>query len=102
MTLEADEFIRRFLIHVLPPGFPRIRHYGLLANRHRKEDLALCRTLLSHPVTELLPGTVQCLLLLAALTLQPPIPCPKCRKGIMIRLGFLPACLWPARPPDTS
>jgi hypothetical protein len=102
MTLEADEFIRRFLIHVLPPGFPRIRHYGLLANRNRKEDLALCRTLLSQPITELLPGTAQCLLLLAAMTLRPPVRCPKCRKGIMIRLGFLPVYLWPARPPDTS
>ena len=102
MTLEADEFIRRFLIHALPAGFQRIRHYGLLANRHRKEDLALCRTLLSHPATELLPGPVQCLLLLQALTLRPPVRCPKCRKGIMIRLGFLPVYLWPARPPDTS
>ena len=102
MTLEADEFIRRFLIHALPAGFQRIRHYGLLANRHRQEDLALCRTLLSHPITELLPGTVQCLLLLAALTLRPPVRCPKCGKGSMIRLGFLSAYLWPARPPDTS
>jgi hypothetical protein len=102
MTLEADEFIRRFLIHALPAGFQRIRHYGLLANRHRQEDLALCRTLLSHPITELLPATVPCLLLLAALTLRPPVRCPKCGKGSMIRLGFLSAYLWPARPPDTS
>jgi hypothetical protein len=102
MTLEAAEFIRRFLIHTLPPGFPRIRHYGLLANRHRKEDLTLCRTLLSHPVTELLPDPVQCLVLLQALTVRPPVRCPKCRKGIMIRLGFLPVYLWPAPPPDTS
>jgi hypothetical protein len=102
MTLEANEFIRRFLIHALPAGFQRIRHYGLLANRNRKEDLALCRTLLSHPITELLPATVPCLLLLEALTLQPPARCPKCRKGTMIRLGFLSAYLWPARPPDTS
>ena len=102
MTLEANEFIRRFLIHTLPPGFPRIRHYGILANRHREEKLALCRTLLSQPVTELLPGAVQCLLLLQALILRPPHRCPKCKKGIMIRLGFLPVYLWPARPPDTS
>src|ERR1700744_4883198 len=102
MTLEANEFIRRFLIHALPAGFQRIRHYGLLANRHRQEDLALCRTLLSHPVTELLPGTVQCLLLLAALTLRPPVRCPKCGEGSKIRLGFLSAYPWPARPPDTS
>jgi hypothetical protein len=37
MTLSADEFLRRFLLHVLPDGFQRIRHYGLLSNRHRAQ-----------------------------------------------------------------
>jgi len=46
MTLEPDEFMRRFLLHVLPSGFHRIRHYGLLANNARKENLALARQLL--------------------------------------------------------
>ena len=46
MRLEAVEFIRRFLLHVLPKGFVRIRHYGLLSNRCRKEKLRLCRRLL--------------------------------------------------------
>jgi hypothetical protein len=46
MTLEADEFIRRFLLHVLPDGFQRIRHYGFLANGHRRAKLALIRGLL--------------------------------------------------------
>jgi len=46
MTLTAGEFIRRFLLHVLPDGFHRIRHYGLFANGHRAEKLALCRKLL--------------------------------------------------------
>jgi len=46
MTLEAAEFIRRFLMHVLPDGFMRIRHYGYLANRHRQQQLATCRRLL--------------------------------------------------------
>jgi hypothetical protein len=45
-ALEATEFIRRFLLHVLPSGFMRIRHYGFLANRFRREKLALCRELL--------------------------------------------------------
>jgi len=49
MTLEATEFIRRFLLHILPAGFVRIRQYGFLANRARKEKLALCRTLLGAP-----------------------------------------------------
>lgn len=47
MTLAADEFIRRFLLHALPDGLKRIRHYGLLANGHRAEKLALCRRLLA-------------------------------------------------------
>jgi hypothetical protein len=47
MTLSADEFIRRFLLHVLPKGFHRIRHYGLLAGGTRKTTLALARTLLA-------------------------------------------------------
>jgi hypothetical protein len=49
MTLAADEFIRRFLLHVLPTGLHRIRHYGLLANNGRKENLALARQLLQVP-----------------------------------------------------
>lgn len=51
MTLAAAEFIRRFLLHVLPDGFMRIRHYGYLANRHRQEKLALCRRLLGCATT---------------------------------------------------
>ena len=46
MTLRADEFVRRFLLHVLPSGFHRIRHYGLLANPSRRENLARTRELL--------------------------------------------------------
>ena len=49
MTLDAGEFMRRFLLHVLPGGFHRIRHYGLLANGCRKTNLALARQLLSAP-----------------------------------------------------
>jgi hypothetical protein len=46
MTLDAIEFIRRFLLHILPAGFVKIRHFGFLANRNRRADLALCRTFL--------------------------------------------------------
>jgi hypothetical protein len=49
LTLDADEFIRRFLLHTLPDGFHRIRHYGFLANGHRAGKLALCRRLLDAP-----------------------------------------------------
>jgi hypothetical protein len=52
MTLAADEFIRRFLRHVLPEGFQRIRYYGFLANRYREQKLARCRQLLAVPQPE--------------------------------------------------
>ncbi|MGZ2505370.1 hypothetical protein ACVINI_005916 [Rhizobium beringeri] len=49
MTLDAHEFIRRFLLHTVPDGFHRIRHYGLLANGHRQLKLDLCRSLVDVP-----------------------------------------------------
>ncbi len=101
MTLPAAEFIRRFLIHTLPPGFQRIRHFGFLANRHRSEKLTLCRQLLGAPVAELLPGAEQCRALQQALHPAPPARCPSCGSA-MIRLGPAPAYLWPRRSPDTS
>jgi Putative transposase len=58
MKLDADEFIRRFLIHVLPSGFQRIRYYGLLGNRYRKDKLAgvanfsECRSQSPRPTTD--------------------------------------------------
>jgi hypothetical protein len=53
MTLEATEFIRRFLLHVLPPGFVKIRYFGFLANRNRRDALLLCQSLLPAPSTKL-------------------------------------------------
>ena len=54
MTLDAGEFMRRFLLHVLPTGFHRIRHFGLLANGHRTARLDLCRRLLAaQPAAEI-------------------------------------------------
>ena len=47
LTVSADEFIRRFLLHVLPKGFVRIRHFGVMANYNRSESIALCRELLA-------------------------------------------------------
>jgi hypothetical protein len=49
MTLAPEEFVRRFLLHVLPVGFHRIRHYGLLANADRRENLVRARALLNAP-----------------------------------------------------
>ena len=56
MTLDADEFMRRFLLHVLPVGFHRIRHYGLLANAGRRENLARVRVLLNAPALATAPA----------------------------------------------
>jgi hypothetical protein len=52
MKLKPDEFIRRFLLHTLPDGFHRIRHFGFMANRHRAAKLALCRELLDREQTD--------------------------------------------------
>jgi hypothetical protein len=52
MTLDAVQFLRRLLLHVLPKGFPRVRHYGFLANRSRKARLDLCRTALAAPTAD--------------------------------------------------
>jgi hypothetical protein len=91
MTLSALEFIRRLLLHVLPTGFMRIRHYGILANRHRHEKLALCRRLLgAGSIAE--PGspehTKQARESLSPIT--PTRVCPVCGAGRMILIKELP------------
>ena len=102
MTVAAEEFIRRFLIHTLPPGFPRIRYFGFLANRHRKDKLALCRRLLTDPIAKLLPQPADCHPAVQ-LFIRLPLPrCPRCGIGTMIRAGIIPAYRWPAKPPDSS
>ena len=92
MTLPVDEFIRRFLLHVLPRGFHRIRHYGLLASGTRRDDLARARELLA---------------------VQPPAPAPEpdaaeaadhrpacpCCGGRMLILETFERCAQPRAPP---
>jgi hypothetical protein len=88
MTLSADEFLRRFLLHVLPDGFQRIRHYGLLGNRHRAENLAHCRELLAVPVPIPSPQPdyqERC----RQLSGQDPLLCPQCKSGQMVRIAIL-------------
>ena len=72
MDLDAVEFIRRFLLHVLPLGFVKIRHFGLLSNRSRKDALACCRKVLPPYST---PKPVE--------RPNEPIHCPVCHVGIM-------------------
>lgn len=102
MTLSAEEFIRRFLLHTLPPGFQRIRHYGVLANCHRQTNLTLARQLLAAPAAALLPQPRDCQELYRVLTRQSLTRCPHCGTGTLVRVQLLAACRWPAQPPDTS
>jgi hypothetical protein len=86
MTLDAVEFLRRFFLHVLPRGFVRIRHYGLLSNRFRKQLLPLARTLLAAQGRQPL--------------LPPPLPdcelwhCPRCGKAMRVVERFTAAQLY--------
>jgi hypothetical protein len=90
MTVSAEEFIRRFLQHTLPPGFKRIRYYGFLANCHRARKLHLCRQLLAVPCSELIPRPSDYRDFHAALTGRDLRRCPKCGVGTMIRIQTLP------------
>lgn len=91
MTLSADEFIRRFLLHVLPPGFQRIRHYGLLAGRNKQRTLFECRTLLGAAASSILPSTQQIAEVLADVLAGVAL-CPVCCIGQMLRSEILPPC----------
>jgi hypothetical protein len=97
LTLDALEFLRRFLLHVLPRGFVKIRHFGFLANRHRREALALCHTLLSQtsPHSADLPQPT------------PERTCPVCKIGILRVIETISAVAlapraFPVAPCDSS
>ena len=94
MTLDPEEFLRRFLLHVLPAGFQRIRHFGLLANRNRQPLLTLCRQLLALPADDLLPPIRDCLRLYAFLTGHELHRCPNCKTGVMVRTFTLARVPW--------
>jgi Putative transposase len=93
MTLSADEFIRRFLLHVLPNRFQRIRYYGFLGNRHRQEKLDHCRRLLgmqmANPDTPS-PAGHDYRDRYADLTGCSLRQCPQCQRGHMILVAILP------------
>ncbi|MDP2169086.1 MAG: IS91 family transposase [Rhodocyclaceae bacterium] len=83
MTLAADEFMRRFLLHVLPGGFHRIRHYGLFANAGRRENLARVRALLNVvPDAEPAPAEV-------ATSVPPSFVCPACGAAMIVVETFV-------------
>jgi len=103
MTLDAVEFLRRFLLHILPKRFQRIRHYGLLANRHRKELLEISRKLLG---PNSLPSAREDVAANIALTSAPTSPaapsqtqsCPRCGAAALLRCELPAAQPRRARP----
>jgi hypothetical protein len=96
MTLSADEFIRRFLLHVLPDGFHRIRYYGFLSNRYRQEKLQQCRQLLGMTSSEETSPTENAPEdyrdHYQALTGCSLWECPACHRGRMIVLREIHPC----------
>jgi len=96
-SLPADEFLRRFLLHVLPKGFTRIRHYGLSASRTKNHLLPRCRQLLGAAQAQVLPPktTAEWLLLLLGLDLT---RCPRCGHQPLQRSELPPVPFWRAVP----
>ena len=90
MTLDASEFIRRFLLHVLPKGFMRIRHYGFLANRCKTQALRQCRQLLGQspdPPQRCRPSTAEWMRQVTGIDIT---QCPQCGHGPLARCPLPP------------
>jgi hypothetical protein len=102
MTLDGQEFIRRFLIHVLPAGFHRIRYFGFLSNSHRARKLERCRELLGMAPAAPIDPPADYRDRFEALTGWSLRECPHCQTGIMVVIGCVtrPGVCQPA--PDTS
>jgi hypothetical protein len=97
MTLDAEEFIRRFLLHVIPKGFMRVRHYGFLAN-HSKDCLSKCRQLIGLTPAPPPPPQRSTEELMLALTGIDIHRCPLCQKGMLVWVSQLAA----SPPSDSS
>ena len=97
MTLQAQEFIRRFLLHVLPDGFVRIRHFGFLANRYKKENIQKCREIIGYSgqIPEAAEKNYQQHML--ELTGIDIILCPCCKTGSMVVIEEIQA-QWKGKP----
>lgn len=88
MTLSGDEFIRRFLMHVLPSGFRKIRHYGFLSSRGKQKKLNLCKI---QTGTSLLPKEkLSAEQLIQKLLGRKPVSCPHCGYSGLLRTGLYP------------
>jgi hypothetical protein len=103
MALAAEEFVRRFLLHIVPERFVRIRHFGVLANRARQAKLARCRQLLGQPVPPPPPTAESVPALLLRLTGIDIERCQVCGQGRLAAVEMLrPTRPIPVRAPDTS
>lgn len=102
MSISADEFIRRFLLHVLPARFRKIRFYGFLSNRQRQTELQHCRLLLAAPASALLPQPADYREFYEALTGCSLKRCPVCGAGEMIGVSSTLPVRRARSPPDTS
>jgi hypothetical protein len=89
-SIDAVEFIRRFLLHVLPKRFMRIRHYGFLSNRNKKRNVRICRKLLgqSEQLPEIVDESIDQMML--RLTGVDITRCPHCKKGTLIAVARIP------------
>ncbi|MCP3684115.1 MAG: IS91 family transposase [bacterium] len=104
MTVSVVEFIRRFMLHVVPDGFVRIRYFGFLANRYRKEKLILCIKLLEKLGYKVETNTKkkEWKDILEELTGTDPTLCPKCQKGHLVRKEEVPPKIRCKEPPPDS
>jgi hypothetical protein len=104
MTLSADEFIRRFLLHVLPDGFQRIRYYGFLGNRYRRDKLEQCRRLIGMPIPADQSNTPEKDYRdrYEELTGRSLHQCPQCSLGRMLVVMILPRSLCKSSPLPTD
>jgi len=89
-TVSAEEFIRRFLSHVLPDGYMKIRYFGFLGNRHKQENISLIRTLLDVPAKQEMVEKKKPEELFLYLTGKDITKCPKCKTGTMIIRQTIP------------
>jgi hypothetical protein len=95
LTLSGTEFIRRFLMHTLPKGFVKIRHYGILANRNKKTKLKLCKKLTCTPLYPVKFAGLKTVEILSLLIGRDVTLCPACREGKLKTIDNIALGSWP-------
>ena len=81
---SAPKFLRRFLLHVTPPGLCRIRHYGFLSNRNKQQKLPRCRELLGKPAPPSAAAPLDAVALILRFTGVDVTRCPHCQQGTLV------------------